>query len=237
MRIENQPAYVLHARAWRETSRIVEVLTRDFGRVAVVARGLAGAKRHAQRASLQPLQSVRLDYLPRGELARLLQVEAVDAAPALAGDALMAAFYANELLVRLCPRQDPQPGLWARYGALRGELAGPGPLAWTLRRFERDLLEALGVGPAWGADADGAPLDPGARYRVDAEHGALRTAGRDGIAGHVLVALAEDRLPAPDDLAALRPVLRHVLSAHLGAQPLRSWGLLRELARARDAGG
>src|SRR5687768_10599694 len=181
MRVLDQPAYVLHARPWRESSLIVDTLTRDHGRVSLVARGVSGPRRHAQRAALQPLQSVRMDYLPRGELARLLSVEAVDAAPALAGDALLAAFYVNELLLRLCPRHEPQPQLHALYGPLRQALAGPGPLAWTLRRFERDLLDALGVGLAWDRDEAGVPLDPEADYRLDPEHGPVLDprAGRD----------------------------------------------------------
>ena len=76
MRVEGQPAYVLHARPWRETSLIVELLSRDHGRIAVVARGVQGAKRHPLRAALQPLQHLRLDFLPRGELGRLTQAEA-----------------------------------------------------------------------------------------------------------------------------------------------------------------
>ncbi|MBP6627658.1 MAG: DNA repair protein RecO, partial [Arenimonas sp.] len=101
MRVQAQPAFVLHARPWRETSLIVELLTRDHGRVGVVARGVQGAKRHPLRAALQPLQWLRVDFLPRGELARLLQAEALDAAPLLQGEALMAAFYVNELVLRL----------------------------------------------------------------------------------------------------------------------------------------
>ena len=235
MRIEDQPAYVLHARAWRETSLIVETLTRDHGRVAVVARGLSGARRHAQRAALQPLQSIRMDYLPRGELARLLQAEALDAAPPLAGDALLAAFYVNELLLRLCPRHEPQPQLWARYGPLRRELASAAPLAWTLRRFERDLLDALGFGLSWDRDEAGTPLDPGAAYRLDAGHGPVLDprAGRDSAPGAAWLALAEDRMPDAAQLAALRAGLRGVLAAHLGPQGLRSWGLIGELARVR----
>ena len=69
MRVLAQPAYVLHARPWRETSLIVELLTRDHGRVGVVARGLNTPKRQPLKAALQPLQHIRVDYLPRGELA------------------------------------------------------------------------------------------------------------------------------------------------------------------------
>jgi DNA repair protein RecO (recombination protein O) len=235
MRIDAQPAYVLHARPWRETSLIVETLTRDHGRVAVVARGMSGPRRHVQRAALQPLQSVRMDYLPRGELARLVGVEAVDAAPALAGDALLAAFYVNELLLRLCPRHEPQRSVWEKYGPLRAALAGTDPLAWTLRRFERDLLDALGFGLTWDRDDTGAPLDPEQDYRLDPEHGPVPDlrGGRDTAPGAAWIALAADRQPDAALLAALRPGLRAVLSAHLGAQGLRSWGLMGELARVR----
>ncbi|KFN43746.1 hypothetical protein N790_10915 [Arenimonas malthae CC-JY-1] len=233
MRVLAQPAYVLHARPWRETSLIVELLSRDHGRVAVVARGVQGAKRHPLRAALQPLQHLRADFLPQGEMARLLQAEAVDAAPLLQGEALMAAFYVNELLLRLVPRQDPAPALYERYGELRAEFAAPGELAWTLRRFERDLLEILGYGLPLDEDEHGQPVDPAGRYRLDAERGPVRDRSHEAgsTSGAALLALAADRLPPPEQLLELRSALRGVLSAHLGPQKLKSWGLLSELAR------
>lgn len=233
MRVLAQPAYVLHARPWRETSLIVELLSRDHGRVAVVARGVQGAKRHPLRAALQPLQHLRADFLPQGEMARLLQAEAVDAAPMLQGEALMAAFYVNELLLRLVPRQDPAPALYERYGELRAEFAAPGGLAWTLRRFERDLLEILGYGLPLDEDEHGVAVDPAARYRLDAERGPVRDRSHEpgSTSGAALLALASDRLPPPEQLLELRSALRGVLSVHLGPQKLKSWGLLSELAR------
>jgi len=233
MRVLAQPAYVLHARPWRETSLIVELLTRDHGRVAVVARGVQGAKRHPLRAALQPLQHVRADFLPRGDLARLLQAEAVDAAPLLAGDALLSAFYVNELLLRLVPRQDPTPALYERYGELRHALPDATGLAWSLRRFERDLLELLGYGLPLDEDALGQPIDPAGRYQLDAERGAVRDRSHaaGSTSGAALLALAADRRPPPEQLGELRTALRGVLRAHLGPQPLKSWGLLSDLAR------
>jgi len=237
MRVEAQPAFVLHARPWRETSLMVELLTRDHGRIAVVARGVQGpgARKHPLRAALQPLQSLRVDFLPRGEMARLLQAEALDAAPHLQGEALMAAFYVNELLLRLLPRQDPAPALFERYAQLRQSLAGAGPLAWTLRCFERDLLELLGYGLPLDQDEDGQRLDPAGRYRLDPELGPVRDRAHESgsTSGAALLALAEDRLPPPAQLAELRNALRGVLETHLGPQRLKSWGLLSELARLK----
>ncbi len=235
MRVLGQPAFVLHARPWRETSLMVELLTRDHGRIGVVARGVQGAKRHTLRAALQPLQSLRVDFLPRGELARLIQAEALDAAPLLQGEALMAAFYVNELVLRLLPRQDPAPALFERYGDLRDALSGSDPLAWTLRRFERDLLELLGYGLPLDQGEDGLRLDPAGRYRLDPELGPVRDRAHDAgsTSGAALLALAEDRLPPPAQLAELRNAMRGVLQSHLGPQKLASWGLLSELARLR----
>ena len=67
MRIENQPAFVLHARNWRETSLLVEVLSLDHGRIGLVARGVHGPKKHLLRAALQPLQHIRLAAVQRGD--------------------------------------------------------------------------------------------------------------------------------------------------------------------------
>jgi DNA repair protein RecO (recombination protein O) len=235
MRIEGEPAFVLHARPWRETSAIVELLTRTHGRVGVVARGLNTAKKQPLRAALQPMQWLRVDYVQRGELARLAGAEALDNAPVLAGERLLAALYANELLLRLTGRNDPAPALFDLYARLRGELAVAASLSWTLRRFERDLLDALGVGLPWDSTADGEPCDPEARYRLDAETGPQPVTQRleESISGETLLALAADRQPDAEGLAALRRGLRRVLQSHLGSTPLRSWGLLEELSRVR----
>ena len=244
MRYTAEPAFVLHARPWRETSLLVEVLSAEHGRVGLVARGVQGPKRHLLRAALQPLQSIRFDGVQKGELAQLAATEAVDAAPLLQGDAALAAFYVNELCLRLAPRHVPQPELHAAYAQVRERLRACEPLAWTLRRFERDLLEALGVGLAFGLDAEGADIDPAARYRLDPEQGPRRLrserAGerRETATGQALLALGADILPGPDDLASLRLPLRAVLLHHLGGRGLKSWEMLGELGRlgAADTG-
>lgn len=235
MPILSQPAFVLHARAWRETSLLVEVLTRDHGRIGLVARGVTGPKKHALRAALQPLQHLRIDFLPRGELARLLQAEAQDAAPALTGDRLMAAFYVNELMLRLLPRGDISSELFDLYARVRGELADARALAWNLRRFERDLLELLGYGLPWGVAGDQETVHAATRYRLDPERGPVADPRRsDGsVSGAALLALASDQEPDASLLTELRLGLREVLAVHLGGTGLRSWGLMGELARVR----
>lgn len=238
MRYTAEPAYVLHARPWRETSLLVEVLSAEHGRIGMLARGVQGPKRHVLRAALQPLQFIRFDAVQRGELAQLRAAEAQDAAPPLTGEAALAAFYVNELVLRLAPRHDPLPALFDAYGELRARLAAAEPLAWTLRRFERDLLAATGFGLAFDVDGDGVPIDPAARYRLDPEHGARRLLSDRGhdersaaATGRGLLALARDEPPPAEDLAGLRRALRAVLAHHLGGRGLKSWEMLGELAR------
>lgn len=238
MRYTAEPAFVLHARAWRESSLLVEVLTAEHGRLGLVARGVHGPKRHQLRAALQPLQFIRFDAVQRGELATLAGAEALDAAPRLGGEAMLAGFYLNELTLRLAPRGDPQPELFEAYASARRRLGEGEPLAWTLRRYERDLLDALGFGFDWTSDSEGAPVDGAARYRLDPEAGPRRLladrghADRRGAAtGRALLALAADSLPGDEDLASLRRPMREVLAYHLGPRGLKSWEMLGELAR------
>lgn len=238
MRLSAEPAFVLHTRPWRESSLLVEVLSADHGRLGLVARGVQGAKRHLLRSALQPLQYIRFDAVQRGELATLTAAEALDAAPRLSGDAMLAGFYLNELTLRLAPRGDPQPELFGAYRLVRERLGAREPLAWTLRRYERDLLDALGFGFEWTRDGDGTVIDPAARYRLDPEHGPRRLLSdrghedrRSAATGRALLALAADTMPADDDLASLRRPMREVLAYYLGPRGLKSWEMLGELAR------
>lgn len=235
MRLTAEPAFVLHARAWRETSLLVEVLTPDNGRLGLIARGVRGPKRHVLRAALQPMQLIRFDAVQQGELARLTAAEALDAAPRLVGQAMLAGFYINELCLRLTPRGDAQPELFQAYATTRERLRDLEPLAWTLRRFERDLLDAIGSGFQWHCDGDGAPIDATARYRIDPEHGPRRVpdvqADRPGGAtGRALLELAADRMPPAGDMPGLRRVMRGVLAHHLGSRGLKSWEMLAGLS-------
>jgi DNA repair protein RecO (recombination protein O) len=243
VRIEHEPAFVLHARPWRETSLLVEVLTEQHGRIVLLARGVQGRKSHVLRAALQPLQLIRFSAVLGGELAQLRQAEALDAAPRLTGEAMLAGFYVNELLLRLLPRHDPAAEIYQAYAQLRCRLSGDESLAWTLRRFERDLLEGLGVGFDLCHDADGLPLDPAARYRLEPLEGPRRLLSDRGAAdrggaptGSALLALASDVMPTAEEMVCLRRGMRALLLHHLGGRGLKSWEMLEDLLRAGQAG-
>ncbi|UPG91944.1 DNA repair protein RecO [Luteibacter aegosomaticola] len=230
MRVEQQPAFVLHARPYRETSLLVECLSRDYGRIGVVARGVRNERARLQRAQLEPFQRLEFDLLLKGELATLRSAEPVGAPLRLTGDAGLAGLYLNELVVRLTGRQDPNPELFDHYERTLRRMAAGEPLGWTLRRFERDMLDALGYALQLDLGAlDGEPITPSASYFYDPESGAMP--GRPGdpraLRGSDLLALAADTPPDQAGLAALRRMMRQVITFHLGGGELKAWRVLR----------
>jgi DNA repair protein RecO (recombination protein O) len=232
MRVESQPAYILHSRAWRETSLLLEAFTRDHGRVGLVARGVRSPRARLPRSALDPLQALQLGWSGRGELQTLTAAEPAGNPPALSGYTLLSAMYVNELMVRLTARGDPHPALFDRYAALLDELPATRSLAWSLRRFERDLLAATGYALQLEAEAaTGAPVEPAETYDYIPEMGPLVAAGPAGsgarVRGSALLALAADAMPRDsEDLAALRRLMRMLIGAQVGERGLQSWRVL-----------
>src|SRR6187200_2060423 len=136
LRRDDQPAFVLHTYPYRETSVIVEALTAEFGRVAMVARG-ARRPRSELRGLLQAFQPLLLSWFGQVELKTLLKAEWRGGLPRLGGSALWCGFYLNELLLKLLAREDPHPRLFGAYrAALEGLAADAADHAGCLRRFE-----------------------------------------------------------------------------------------------------
>src|SRR6478672_7918420 len=145
-RHDDEPAFVLHTYPYRETSLIVEALTERAGRVAMVARG-AKRPRSELRGVLQAFQPLALSWAGAGELKTLAKAEWRGGLPLPAGAALLCGFYLNELLLKLLPREDPHPALFAHYeDALRAltEHSTGAAQAVVLRRFELKLLAEVG---------------------------------------------------------------------------------------------
>lgn len=224
-RIDHQPAFVLHRRAYRESSFLLELLTRDCGRVAAVARGVRGSRRGAA-AACQPLQPLLVAWSGRTELKTLGTAEAAAGAFVLGGERLYSALYVNELLLRLLPPQDPHPALFESYVALLAELAGAEELEPPLRRFELRLLRELGYGIALDHDsATGGVLEPAAQYVFDPAGGFRRAdpaAPAPAFPGHVLAAIAREDFSDPVTRRHAKRLLRAALAELLGPRPLLS---------------
>jgi len=229
-----QLAYVLHHYDWSETSLIVELFTRQLGRVVVAAKG---AKRPTSqlRPVLLPFQPVlaHLGRMPaddQSEVRTLRSAEWVGGAPLLGAAAMFAGYYVNELLLKLLARQDAHPALFDAYADTLGALAGAANEAAALRAFELLLLRETGVLPSLAlVTLTAAPLQPAARYTLHAEAGVEPDAhGPPGAAWVGLeAALAHGstaalRQAAAPHATALRAPLRSLLHYHLGHSVLRT---------------
>ncbi|MBD8524814.1 DNA repair protein RecO [Pseudomarimonas arenosa] len=228
---EEYPAYVLHARPYRETSLLIELLVLGLGRVGCVARGVRGARAAARRAVLQPLQPLQIRLTGRGELAQLQSAEAAGPAIRLNGDALLAAFYLNELFVRLLPRGESQDALFLCYARSLGELEQGLAIAPVIRAAEYALLSCGGSMPPVDVDVSNQPLHPEQCYMFDPERGAIpcETPGKGSLRGAALLALQSGAPLSVPDAQALRQLMRGLIEAQLGGRPLNSWGLLAGL--------
>lgn len=234
-RVILSPAYVLHQRAWRESSKIIEVVSREHGRLGLVARGI---RRPASplRAVLAPFRPLLLSWSLRGELGTLIQVEAAGTGTRLVGRCLMAAFYLNELLLCLMTRHDPQAELYDQYAEALGVIADPARLETGLRVFELRLLKAIGYGLNLARDAvSGEPVTADAWYRFEPEHGPVRVEGTGSggliVQGATLSDLTAGEFPDTDRMREARKLLRAALDQQLGGRRLKTREVLRGLAR------
>lgn len=233
-RIQLTPGYILHHRPYRDTSRILEVVTRDHGRLSLFARGVRGPK--AKLASiLQPFQMLLFSWTGRGEAAQLTGAESAQAAPPLPPSYLMAAFYLNELLMKLTTRHDPLPLLFDTYHAALEGMRQGAPLEPELRVFEKRLLEALGYGLDLGAEArTGKRIEPGEYYHFRPEQGLVATVAdaAGALAGHSLIGLANEHLASGRELDDAKRLLQAALAQCLEGRPLATRTVARAVARS-----
>lgn len=237
MRADQEPVFVLHRRDYRETSLLLELFSRHYGRIGAVMKG-AKRKGRADASVLAPFQRLTVSWSGRGELVTLTQADYAGGPLRLVGETLMCGFYMNELLMRLLHRDDPHEDIFDYYGEALGLLSA-GSLEVVLRRYEKALLDGLGYGPVLDHDvADGSPLDPDALYEYIPEMGPRRMlqadSGQVQVRGRSLLALAGkgelDQTVLPDIKALMRALIDH----HLDGRPLHSRNLMQAMHRSLD---
>ncbi len=246
-RIADEAAFVLHSYPYKETSLIVDVLTRHHGRVALVARG-AKRPRSALRGVLLAFQPLVIAWVQGraraatgsqggGDLRTLTRAEWMGGLRPLRGEALMSGFYLNELLQKLMARDDPHEALFDAYLQALSVLSEDRPAAPVLRHFEVALLRESGYALRLGHAADGTPIDPSGRYRYMPEQGAIRidrAADDDAVVvGKTLIDIDHDDYSDSVTLGQSRRLMRHLLDHQLAGQALHTRDLVQEL-RALD---
>lgn len=246
---DRQPAYVLHRRPYRESSALVELLTRDFGRVGAVVRGVRRSPRST--LDIEPFSQIGVTWRGRGELVTVSRSETL-ARRNLTGDALFAGLYINELLVKTLGREEPVTALFDHYEAVIGSLAqartaavdgaavvpSPGELGRAshmepaLRTFERRLLDELGYGIAFDLDlASGRPIERDKQYRIVDGEGFTEAGAKTDASPELLFSgrqIAAMDAGDYDDRAvrqAAKMILRRAIALRLNGKPLNTRSL------------
>lgn len=220
--VQLHPAYLLHARPYRDSSAIADFFTQEHGRIALVARGVRRPK-STHRAALQPFLPVLLSWTTRSSLGTLTGLELANTNKNGLPKNLTSGYYVNELVMRAVHGGECHQDLFARYSKLLQTLATTSNEASALRVFERDLLDDLGYGMRLDFDGNGKPLDSDAIYRVDVHEGPLlieavppdqRTARI--VRGQTLIDLNAGELNDSRSLQEAKHLLRDALAFHLG---------------------
>ncbi len=234
-KVDGQPAYVLHTYPFRETSLIVEVLSRDFGRMALLARG-ARRPRAAIRGLLMAFQPLEVAWAGKGEVLTLMKAEWQGGQPLLTGEALFCGFYLNELLMHLLPREDAHERLFARYADMLVRLAAdPGGKVREadLRSFEKSLLQELGYGLTLSHDSEGRAIEPEGHYAYRMEQGPVRLEHADAapqvVSGRTLLDLEAEDFADPRSRSEAKQLMRTLMAYYLAGKELETRKIFKEL--------
>lgn len=236
-RILNEPAWLLHHRPFRDSSRILDILSRDHGRLSLVARGSRSANSKL-KGILRPFMPLQLSWVIRSDMGTLTGAEMNGPPIALTGDALLSGYYVNELLLNLLHRHDPQAEIHAAYGNTINALNRAADVAATLRRFELEMLGLLGYALNLDHDSRGrSELRDEQMYEYRAEQGPVAVDSRDGpmvFSGRELRRIAEQDFADATTLKNAGRLLRQVIAWHLGGKELKSRKVLMEMRGTAD---
>ncbi len=234
MRIISQPAWIIHRWPYRNTSRLLDVFSRDHGRVRIIALG----QKRRRGVTLQAFQAVNLSWIQYNELGTLTGAEETELPLLLTGERLWCGWYLNELMTYLLPHQESCPLLFAAYRQALIHLTTPAHPEPALRIFEKHLLSELGYGLCLDREAlTDQPVVATRWYRYLTDVGLVpadKTQQGILLAGSDALALHQEHLQ-PHHYATIKKLLQGTLAVYLQGRPLQSRRLLMAYRQRRQA--
>jgi DNA repair protein RecO (recombination protein O) len=221
-----EPAYLLHAIPYRNTSLLASFFTLNHGLVQAVVRGARGEKSKL-RGIVQPFSPLEISWYGKGELVSIKKIESTPVSRHLLGDAVFYGLYLNELMIRLWRHRVPDEELYVAYDSILQSLQTEKISEIPLRIFEKKLLRALGYDLQLSVEyLTGDLIEAEKWYRFSPDRGAEYSASSqthpDLFAGASLLALEKERLESPAHLSDAKRLMRTALGRLLGERPLKS---------------
>lgn len=229
MKVTHEPGYVLHSYNYRESSLIIELMTRHHGRVSLVARGARRWNRNGKHTYLRSFQQFSFSWVGKGEMGTLTGAEEMPPMTGLVKEALYCGFYINELVLKLLHRHDPHEQLYDYYRDCLQTLSESAAMEVALRIFEKRLLLETGYGLNLVTDiSTGQAIAENTQYHYLPNQGP--TSERAGFASHnllsvsgkSLIAFQEDLIHDPNIQKELKSLMRYLINHQLNYKPLAS---------------
>ncbi|MDO9168986.1 MAG: DNA repair protein RecO [Methylobacter sp.] len=222
-----QPAFILQSRKYRETSLIIDALTRDFGRISLLAKGVRKAKSKTA-GLLQPFIPLTLSFFGKAELKTLTDVETSHAFNEIKGLTLYCGFYINELVACFLHKYDPHPEVFDYYHECLSDLADGSSMEAALRLFELRLLECSGYGLQLSHDDHNNPVEALKKYDFNVGQGPVDVVGGQ-FSGRTFQALSSRELTDPQVLSEAKILMRRVIDVYLQGRQLKSRAVINKV--------
>ncbi|MCE1177356.1 MAG: DNA repair protein RecO [Burkholderiales bacterium] len=241
-KILHQPAYILHSQPYSETSLLLDVFTRNHGRLLVMAKGALRPYTRWRASIFQTFQTLSMGFSGKGAVRTLLDAEWVGGIPMLQGGALISGYYMNEWLMRALAREyssdHAHAGLFDAYQHGLADLSlnahTASEQAQVLRRFELALLSELGFAPDLAALGEIA-VDASIGYDVAQQrwfHLPSTTANEDALIclmGQTVLDIRAGVFESPRTQTEAKALFQAMLMQHVTDKPLFTRQILREL--------
>ena len=234
--IEGEPAYLIHQRPYSETSQIINLFSRHYGRVDVIAKGSKRPKSKF-KSFLQPFSPILVSWSGRSQLKTLRSVDISSRKqPNVTGKHLMSAFYLNELILNFLTTADPYPDLFDTYSLAIENLSNADSSEIILREFEIELLTEIGYAINFQTEAmSSKKIEPNQSYRFIAEEGfvsSIASSARDAlIKGSVIHAIDQRDFSDPETLRTAKRIARESIKYHLSGKELNTKKVVKSLKK------
>jgi DNA repair protein RecO (recombination protein O) len=226
----SQPAFILHQQPYRESSLIIDVLTRDFGRISLIAKGVRKTKSKTA-GLLRPFVFLSLSFAGKSDLKTLTHVETFGLPHELTGLPLYCGFYINELVSIFLHKDDPNPEVFLEYRQCLSKLSQDSQIEAALRVFELNLMDNIGYGMSLNFDLhQEKPVALDKKYSFNKEVGLYEDVAGP-FSGTTLLAMEQRKFDTPQILSETKLLMRMVIDSHLDGRPLKSRAFINSIVK------
>ena len=236
-RVLKQPTWILHQRPYRDTSSIIDIFTRDFGRVSIIAKGGRSPKSKF-RGLLRPFFPIKLSWYSGKNLGNLVEIDVVGKPYNLIGDSLLSAYYLNELILKFLVKDDPQVEIFDLYSRTILDLMETGDISPVLRKFELEFLKLIGYGLNLEFEAvTHLPVRDDLFYEYNPGIGLVISDKKNDqyvFSGTDINAINQGDFQEKKTVKSANRLLKSIINFHLDGRRLKTRRVLEELKRFGD---